>query len=113
MGFGDEVLLLRRDLAHMVVEGLRQGREELHVWVRRLASLEPRVCASDSGLVMGRVGEFGARRWADLEICGCMCVCMNFKIYTYLCLSGFALMAGDTYFIEETVQLANDGVDLL
>lgn len=37
LGFGDEVLLLSRYLAHMVVEGFRQSREELRVWVRRLA----------------------------------------------------------------------------
>lgn len=32
---------------------------------------------------------------------------------TYLCLSGFALMAGDANLVKEAVQLANDGVDLL
>lgn len=36
-----------------------------------------------------------------------------FSIYTYLCLSGFALMAWDADLIEEAVQLTNDGVDLL
>lgn len=43
-------------------------------------------------------------------------VCMGWmlrSVYTYLCLSRFALMARDADLIEETVQLANDGVDLL
>lgn len=44
-----------------------------------------------------------------------MCVRLGlcFSIYTYLCLSGFPLMAWDADLIEEAVQLANDGIDLL
>lgn len=53
----------------------------------------------------------------DLCICVYICICVThgccFGLYTYLCLSGFALMARDADLIEEAVQLANDGVDLL
>lgn len=57
-----------------------------------------------------------AKVWRDLWMYVCICVYgmdYAFGIYTYLCLSGFALMAWDADLIEEAVQLANDGVDLL
>lgn len=33
LGLSDQLLLLCRDLAHMIVQGLGQSREELHVWI--------------------------------------------------------------------------------
>lgn len=33
--------------------------------------------------------------------------------YTYVCLSGFAVMTGDANLVKKHVQLANDGADLL
>lgn len=92
LGLRDNLFLLLGHKAHLVVQGLGQGCEQLCVGTP--VSLPSHQASKKANIVLRRM-------WVGR------------RCFTYLCLSGFAIMAGDADLVKEAVQLANDGVDLL